>query len=580
MRLITKSAMLDTPHTAALDPRLYVDPASLDREQEAIFARTWQLGGHASAVAEPGRFMTVRTGRESALVIRGEDGELRAFRNVCRHRAARLREGSGDCGKALRCPYHGWTYRTDGRLIGVPEGRGFPGLDKTQLGLMPASVEIFHGLVFVNLDPGAAPLAPTLDGLGEKLAPYGIERLEPFGDFQPSSQPANWKIVADNYLEGYHVPIAHPSLMRLLDYQSYTVEVGEGYVWFEAPLRKQAVGQPARARVPEVRAPDGGPDRGRPRRLALRLHLAEHDDRLLPRPGHDLAAQPERDRRDPRRLGLLPRRRPEPRDARDPAAQPPAQHGGRRRGRRARRPRAGGDGHDGLDPRPAGRARGRSGVVRLARPRGAGGRRVTAPPRTAPDARGRILEAACDVIAEQGIDDVRIARIATLAGVSPPLVHYHFATREALLGEALEHSFELLGDLRTTSADDDGWTAGRRLAWMIDQSLPFPGMGDREWGLWLELWRQAARREELRAVAARLYERYEDWFAEVVEDGIAAGEFVAGDPQAVVQRLVAAIDGVGLRVLVDDPRMGLEHARALVVEQAAAQLGTTPEAFA
>ena len=242
MRLITKSAMLETTHTTALDPRLYVDPASLDREQEAIFARTWQLGGHASQVAEPGRFMTVQTGRESALVIRGEDGELRAFRNVCRHRAARLREGSGDCGKALRCPYHGWTYRTDGRLIGVPEGRGFPGLDKSALGLMPASVEIFHGLVFVNLDPDAAPLAPTLAGLDEKLAPYGLERLEPFGDFDTSSQPANWKIVADNYLEGYHVPIAHPGLMRLYDYKNYNVELHDGYAWFDAPLRDKPSG--------------------------------------------------------------------------------------------------------------------------------------------------------------------------------------------------------------------------------------------------------------------------------------------------------------------------------------------------
>src|SRR5829696_5744685 len=264
MRLITKSAMLDTPHTTALDPRLYVDPASLDREQEAIFARTWQLGGHASQVAEPGRFMTVRAGRESALVIRGEDGELRAFRNVCRHRAARLREGTGDCGKALRCPYHGWTYRTDGRLIGVPEGRGFPGLDKAQLGLMPASVEVFHGLVFVNLDPDAAPLAPTLAGLGEKLAPYGIERLEPFADFPPSSQPANWKIVADNYLEGYHVPIAHPGLMRLLDYQNYTVEVDDRYVWFEAPLRAKPSGNRLeRAYQRMVRPMDGLSDTDR-----------------------------------------------------------------------------------------------------------------------------------------------------------------------------------------------------------------------------------------------------------------------------------------------------------------------------
>jgi AcrR family transcriptional regulator len=204
---------------------------------------------------------------------------------------------------------------------------------------------------------------------------------------------------------------------------------------------------------------------------------------------------------------------------------------------------------------------------------------VTAPPRLAGDARERILDAACDVIAEHGMEDVRIARIATLAGVSPPLVHYHFATREALLSEALEHSFELLGDFRTTSADDEGWTAGRKLGWMIDQSLPFPGMGDREWRLWLELWGQAARRPELRPVAARLYARYDAWIAEVVEAGIAAGEFAPSDSRAVVQRLVAAIDGVGLRVLVDDPAMELGHARRLIVEGLAEELGIGVAAF-
>jgi AcrR family transcriptional regulator len=204
---------------------------------------------------------------------------------------------------------------------------------------------------------------------------------------------------------------------------------------------------------------------------------------------------------------------------------------------------------------------------------------VTAPPRVAGDARERILDAACDVIAEHGMEDVRIARIATLAGVSPPLVHYHFATREALLSEALEHSFELLGDFRTTSADDEGWTAARKLGWMIDQSLPFPGMGDREWRLWLELWGQAARRPELRPVAARLYARYDAWIAEVVEAGIAAGEFRAAEPADVVQRLVAAIDGVGLRVLVDDPAMGVAHARRLIVEGLAEELGIGVAAF-
>jgi hypothetical protein len=114
---------------------------------------------------------------------------------------------------------------------------------------------------------------------------------------------------------------------------------------------------------------------------------------------------------------------------------------------------------------------------------------------------------------------------------------------------------------------------------MIDQSLPFPGMGDREWRLWLELWGRAARMPELKPVAAKLYERYDAWIAEVVEEGVAAGEFRVPDERAVVQRLVAAIDGVGLRVLIDDPAMGLAHARALIVGQLATELDVAPEAF-
>ncbi len=199
--------------------------------------------------------------------------------------------------------------------------------------------------------------------------------------------------------------------------------------------------------------------------------------------------------------------------------------------------------------------------------------------RAAPETRERILEAACDVIAEHGIEDVRIARIATVAGVSPPLVHYHFATREALLAEALEHSFELLGDIRTTRADVEGWSAAAKLGWMIDQSLPFPGMGNREWGLWLELWSRAARRPELRDVAARLYARYDAWIAEVVRDGMERGEFRRRDADAVTRRLIAAIDGLGLRVAVDDPAMPVEQARRLIVEGLAEELGPEPAAF-
>ena len=118
------------------------------------------------------------------LVLRDEEGTLRAFRNVCRHRGSRLLTGSGQCGKAIRCLYHGWTYRTDGELIGVPEGRSIAGLDKSELGLFPARVETLCGLIFVNLDIHAQPLAEQVAGLPERLAPYGIERLQRYGEWQ------------------------------------------------------------------------------------------------------------------------------------------------------------------------------------------------------------------------------------------------------------------------------------------------------------------------------------------------------------------------------------------------------------
>jgi choline monooxygenase len=225
----------------ALRPGLYRDPEVLELEQERIFARTWQLAGHVSQLPDPGNYITAKAGVEPVLVLRDDEGTLRAFRNVCRHRGSRLLSGSGDCGKAIRCRYHGWTYRFDGDLIGVPEGRSIPGLDKSALGLFPARVEVLCGLVFLNLDMHASPLAEQVEGLPKRLAPYGLESLRPRQE-AASTQPANWKIVVDNYLEGYHVPIAHPGLMRLLDYKRYDAELHDGWVWYDAPLRDKPSG--------------------------------------------------------------------------------------------------------------------------------------------------------------------------------------------------------------------------------------------------------------------------------------------------------------------------------------------------
>ncbi len=153
---------------------------------------------------------------------------------------------------------------------------------------MPARVEEMCGLVFVNLDPDATPLAELVGDLPQRLAPYRIETLEPFSP-GTGTQPANWKAVADNYLEGYHIPIAHPGLMRLLDYKHYDVEVHDHYVWFDSPLRDKPSSNRLERAVRQARHADARARRAGPLHLALRLHLPQHDDRPLPGSGQHVA---------------------------------------------------------------------------------------------------------------------------------------------------------------------------------------------------------------------------------------------------------------------------------------------------
>jgi len=187
-------------------------------------------------------------------------------------------------------------------------------------------------------------------------------------------------------------------------------------------------------------------------------------------------------------------------------------------------------------------------------------------------ARTRILDAAVKLIAREGIHDVRVARIAIEAGVSASLLHYHFVSRDALLKEALEHSYELAGDIRI-GGDDRAPSAAARLGDMIDQCLPAPGALHDDWMLWVELWLHAARRPELRPTAARLYERMHEWFAEAIAEGEENGEFRVGDRARTVDRLLALIDGYGIRTLTEDPTMPLERARAEIWDAVAAELG-------
>jgi AcrR family transcriptional regulator len=204
---------------------------------------------------------------------------------------------------------------------------------------------------------------------------------------------------------------------------------------------------------------------------------------------------------------------------------------------------------------------------------------ASAPQSDAPDARERILRAATELIASDGIDEVRIARVATRARASTSLVHHYFSTREELLAQALLQSFELAADERFGAGLAAAASATEGLAIAIEECLPTPGEGEREWVLWVELWLRAAREPELRPVAGRMYESYREWVARVIRRGVESGEFSRVDPDDVADLAMALFDGLGVRALIRDPAMELDDARRVAAERLGAELGVDPAAL-
>jgi AcrR family transcriptional regulator len=196
-------------------------------------------------------------------------------------------------------------------------------------------------------------------------------------------------------------------------------------------------------------------------------------------------------------------------------------------------------------------------------------------------ARERILEAACDLIAADGIDEVRIARVARRAGASTALVHHYFSTREDLLEQALLHSFDRVGDERfgdrRAESPPGGESATEKLTRLIDECLPLPGAQEQEWVLWVELWLRAVRDPSLRPVATRLYGRYRAWIAAAIREGAASGEFAPTDPRALADRVIALLDGFGIRALLGDPVIDVDRARREVTEMLARELAIAPK---
>jgi choline monooxygenase len=233
----------------------YTDSRIEALERGTVWSRTWQLVGRTAQVAEPGAFVTAEVAGEPVVVVRGTDGVLRGFFNVCRHHAAAVM--TAPCGKVdrLRCPYHGWTYDLAGQLRGVPEFDGVRDFDRQATGLVPLSVATWESFVFAHLDPDPMPLDRSLGALVGQVAPLGLGTLA-FCERREYTLACNWKVFVDNYLDGgYHVPHLHASLSSVLSYTDYTIESFERFCLQASPIEDRGgAADPATSAVRKGRA--------------------------------------------------------------------------------------------------------------------------------------------------------------------------------------------------------------------------------------------------------------------------------------------------------------------------------------
>jgi choline monooxygenase len=223
-----------------LPASVYTDPGVHAAEKEKIFGRTWQVVGHRGQVANPGDYFTTEIIGEPLLIVRGSDGALRGFYNVCRHRAGPPAQGCGSR-KLFRCGYHGWTYDLDGSLISATEVEGVEGFRPEDFALVPVRTEEWLNFVFVNLDPDAEPLRESLSELTRQVERFPVAGMKLF-ERRTYTMKCNWKTYVDNYLEGYHLPSVHPGLNRELDFNAYAVEPYAKHVRQFSPIRGAQAG--------------------------------------------------------------------------------------------------------------------------------------------------------------------------------------------------------------------------------------------------------------------------------------------------------------------------------------------------
>jgi choline monooxygenase len=215
----------------------YFDARIAELERESVFAGSWQVVGRLDQVQQPGQFFTIDVNQEPLLVVRSEEGTLRAFYNVCRHHAAAVEPRQSGCVKQFRCPYHGWTYGNDGSLKGMVEFEGVCNFERKDNGLVPVRVDSWENFVLVNLNGGAEPLTDFLGKVPSLVAPLNIAQKLHFFDRRIYTLKCNWKVYVDNYLDGgYHVPHAHKGLSSVVEYTKYTIENFERACLQSSPL--------------------------------------------------------------------------------------------------------------------------------------------------------------------------------------------------------------------------------------------------------------------------------------------------------------------------------------------------------
>ncbi len=228
-----------------LPSRYFYDAGVFEAERDRIFYKAWHAAAHVNELREPGAFVTQEIFDQSVILACGRDGKVRAFHNVCQHRGNRLlQQRRGKLGPVIRCGYHSWCYDLEGALRNAPRSERLQGFDRADYGLKPVRVEALGGFYFVNLDPAAAPLAELAPGAEEEIRRFvpNLDQLQ-FVSEVDVPVPANWKVIMDNSIEGYHFELSgpvHKHLASLIDFKQYRLCAHDRWWTYMAPPKPGA----------------------------------------------------------------------------------------------------------------------------------------------------------------------------------------------------------------------------------------------------------------------------------------------------------------------------------------------------